>query len=283
MNKIAGLAIDVGDELIKCSTIYKNVNQDIIITTEDKMKLVLLNTREVLTVQREWWTPFGLLLTFIASLVTTDFKDALGLTKDTWMAIFIILTSFSIVWLIIALNKLYKNRGQDNLDIIIKKFKLEDPTVNERDKIVIHQKRFVLGIPISPAWNLNHWGNEYASINSGKMIFSSNGQHEKDDGSHIDIRGVLEIGKSYEVCCIARSLQENEGLFQLWLHDNTGTTEKGVDVKTDFINPKLEGEEIKLLFQPKYNKDIRIHLQYRPKKGQIEIEAVNIIELISHD
>jgi hypothetical protein len=283
MNKIAGLAIDVGDELTKCSTIYKNVNQDIIITTEDKIKLVLMNTREVLTAKREWWTPLGLLLTFIATLVTTEFKATMGLSKDTWLAIFIILTFLCVLWLIRALYKLYKNRKQDNLEAIIKKIKLEDASAPERERIVVHQKRFILGIPFSGSWNLNHWGNKFATLDNGKMVFSSDGKQEKEDGSHIDIKGILEIGKSYEVCCFAKSLPDNEGLLQIWLHDNAGSQHYGVDVKTDFIRPKTEGEEIKLLFQPKYNKDVRIHLQYTPRKGQLEIESVNIIELISHD
>ena len=158
MNKIAGLSIDVGDELTKCSTIHKNVNQDIIITTEDKIKLVLMSTREVLTAQREWWTPLGLLLSFIATLVTTDFKDSMGLTKDTWTAIFIILTSLSIIWLIRACIKLYKNRNQDNLEIIIKKIKLEDTSTNGSEKIVVDQRKYILGIPFTKTWTLNHWG-----------------------------------------------------------------------------------------------------------------------------
>lgn len=283
MSKIAGLSIDVGDELTKCSTIYKNVNQDIIITTEDKIKLVLMGTREVLTAQREWWTPLGLLLSFVATLVTTDFKDSMGFTKDTWAAIFIILTTLSIIWLIRAWIKLYKTRNQDNLDIIIKKIKLEETSANEREKIVVNQKRFVLGIPFTTTWKLNHWGSSYASIINGKMIFTSDGKQDKVDGSHIDIKGTLEIGKCYEVCCLARSLPESEGLFQLWLHDNAGSQSYGVDVKTDFIKPTQEGEEIKLLFEPRFNKDVRIHLQYTPGKGQVEIESVNIIELIPHD
>ena len=57
-----GLSVDFGDELSKNLTIHKNVNQEIIITTADKIKLVLINTKEIMTSQRDWWTPFGLLV-----------------------------------------------------------------------------------------------------------------------------------------------------------------------------------------------------------------------------
>jgi predicted acyltransferase len=119
-----GLSVDFGDELSKNLTIHKNVKQEIIITTADKIKLVLISTREILTAQRDWWTPFGLLISFITTLCTADFKDAFGLTKEFWHAIFVLLTLGSGIWLLKAFYKLYKNWGQDNLDNIIVKIKL---------------------------------------------------------------------------------------------------------------------------------------------------------------
>jgi hypothetical protein len=120
-----GLSVDFGDELSKNLTIHKNVKQEIIITTEDKIKLVLINTREILTSQRDWWTPAGLLLSFIATLSTADFKDALTLPKEFWHAIFVLLTIASAVWLLISLRKLYKSWGRDDLTKIIEQIKLK--------------------------------------------------------------------------------------------------------------------------------------------------------------
>lgn len=118
-NPEQGLSIDFGNELSKNLTIHKNVKQEIIITTADKIKLVLINTREILSSQRDWWTPAGLLISFIATLCTADFKNTFGLEKNVWHAIFIILTISTSIWLLISLRKLYKNWGQDDLDKII--------------------------------------------------------------------------------------------------------------------------------------------------------------------
>ncbi len=128
-----GLSVDFGDELSKNLTIHKNVKQEIIITTADKIKLVLINTREILTAQRDWWTPFGLLISFITTLCTAEFKDAFGLTKEFWHAIFVLLTLGSAIWLLKSFYKLYENRGKDNLDNIIENIKLRSENASENE------------------------------------------------------------------------------------------------------------------------------------------------------
>jgi hypothetical protein len=129
-----GLSVDFSDELSKNLTIHKNFKQEIIITTADKIKLVLINTREILTSQRDWWTPFGLLISCVTTLCTADFKDAFGGTKEYWQAMFVLLTIFSAVWLLITIFKLIKNRGQDDLNKIIEQIKLKSQT----EKNAIH-------------------------------------------------------------------------------------------------------------------------------------------------
>ncbi len=128
-----GLSVDFGDELSKNLTIHKNVKQEIIITTADKIKLVLINTREILTAQRDWWTPFGLLISFITTLCTAEFKDAFGLAKEFWHAIFVLLTLGSAIWLLKSFYKLYKNWGKDNLDNIIENIKLRSENAYENE------------------------------------------------------------------------------------------------------------------------------------------------------
>ena len=127
-------SVDIGSELAKNLTIHKNVNQEIIITTSDKIELVLIRTKEVLTSQRDWWTPFGLLISFIATLTTADFKQSMGLPKEFWHAIFVLLTVASAIWLLISFYKLYKNWGEDDMNKIINQIKVKN---NSTETIVI--------------------------------------------------------------------------------------------------------------------------------------------------
>jgi hypothetical protein len=283
-NKNHGLSIDFGDELSKNLTIHKNVKQEIIITTEDKLKLVLISTKEILTAQRDWWTPFGLLASFIATLCTANFKDTLGLTKEHWYAIFLILTIVSAGWLLKAFYKLYKNWGKDNLDNIIEKIKLKNTSTNIKETIIketiiIEPKKILTDVPINNLWELNHWHSICASIVGSKMVFTGKTAPKGTDGSHIDLNNHLEIGKTYEVTCFVKSDINTNGMFKLWCHDKTGTKPAIIDESTLYKTPSTNGEIIKLNFKADHNRNIRIHLQYKPGQGRIEISDVKIYEL----
>lgn len=118
--------IDLNNEFSKNMTVHKNVEQEIIITTSDKIELVLIKSKEILTSQRDWWTPFGMLLTFFTTFCTADFKEFVGITKDTWRAFFIFLTIGAFIWLMKSLIKLGKYWRKDDLRIIINQIKVKE-------------------------------------------------------------------------------------------------------------------------------------------------------------
>ena len=123
--KEQGLSMHFRDELSKNLTIHTRLNQEIIITTADKIMLVLKDTREVLISQRDWWTPFGLLVSLITTLCTAEFKTSFGMSKEFWHAIFILLALLSSFWLIKTFLKLVKNWGQDDLNKILERLKVQ--------------------------------------------------------------------------------------------------------------------------------------------------------------
>ena len=126
------VSIDINNELAKNISIHKNVRQEIVLTTADKIKLVLINVRDCISAQRDWWTPLGLLMSFVATLCTADFKQTFGLSQDFWQALFVFFTIFSFLWLLKDLRKLYLNWGKDDLDKIILQIKLDsESTTNE--------------------------------------------------------------------------------------------------------------------------------------------------------
>jgi hypothetical protein len=134
-------------------------------------------------------------------------------------------------------------------------------------------------IAINNLRRLNHWGSNCASIVGDKMIFTGISAPLETDGSHIDLNNIFEIGKSYEISCFAKSESNTKGMFMLWCHDKTGGIPEGANSSTVFKTPSPEGEKISLIFKADYNKNIRIHLQYTPGLGRIEISDVMISEL----
>lgn len=152
-------------------------------------------------------------------------------------------------------------------------------SINKISDEIVKIKEKSEKISINSLWELNHWGGKCSSIVGDKMIFTGTSAPQGTEGSHIDLNYILEIGQIYEISCFAKSDAQTDGMFQLWCHDETGVEPHGVAVWTAYKTPSTEGEKIKLIFKADYNKNIRIHLQYKPGQGRIEISDVRISEL----
>jgi hypothetical protein len=133
-------------------------------------------------------------------------------------------------------------------------------------------------VPINNLWILNHWGSDVASISDGKMIFRGKTTRLEFDGSHVNLANVLKLGKIYIVSCFTKSLHGTTGKFQLWCHDNIGIEPFGSENAIPYATPLVEGSRCNLRFEAKINTNLRIHLQYQPGEGLIEISDVRIKE-----
>jgi hypothetical protein len=153
--------------------------------------------------------------------------------------------------------------------------------VNQKfNQVKVFKNRSLLCmIPIDNRWTLNHWGSSCASIQSNKMIFTGTKAIIGNDGSHIDFKNLLEYGTTYLIKCTAKSLPNTTGHFQLWCHDNAGAVVHGVELATEFKTPSKKGEAFEIIFKPLFNNDLRIHLQYAPGDGTIEVNDVMIYKL----
>ncbi len=105
MNEEETLEEALHQKFRETNTIHWNLEQDTIITTEDKLSLCLYKNIDRLDVKRKWWTPSALLVTLILALTTTEFKDQFTIPAATWQAIFLILTGASLIWAVVAIWK----------------------------------------------------------------------------------------------------------------------------------------------------------------------------------
>jgi len=147
-----------------------------------------------------------------------------------------------------------------------------------RQNSIYKTKVLIKTIAINGSWVLNHWQSNCASISNSKMIFTGTTAPQGTDGSHIDLIDFLEIGSIYEIVCFAKSDQNTTAKFQLWCHDKTGQI-NGVSEATPYKTPSTKGEDFELNFKADFNQNIRIHLQYEPGQGRIEISDVRIYKL----
>ena len=82
------------------SRVYSNLGQEIIITTEDKIRLCLIEHLSRMEKRNAWITPLGILLTIVIVFPTTTFRDAFYLSAATWQAMFVIGGVICFGWLI---------------------------------------------------------------------------------------------------------------------------------------------------------------------------------------
>ena len=104
--------------------VHRNIEQEYIIITADKLELILRDAKDILISQRDWWTPLGFFSTLLITLLTTDLKNFI-FSAHGWNALFILAIVISLLWLVKCLLKLKKHWGKDDVKGIISKIKVE--------------------------------------------------------------------------------------------------------------------------------------------------------------
>jgi hypothetical protein len=82
-----------------------NLAQNTIIITEDKIRLCLNEHLKDSENKSGWLAPAGILITILATLATTTFKDFFYLEAAVWKALFIICGIADFIWLLLSCIK----------------------------------------------------------------------------------------------------------------------------------------------------------------------------------
>lgn len=101
------------------TSLIANLDNDVIATTEDKLRLNLIKYQDKLGKKKDWLTPFGILVTIILKFASSEFKDFI-LAKNTWEALFIMIGIASFIWLLKTLPKAF---GDTSLEKLIQEIK----------------------------------------------------------------------------------------------------------------------------------------------------------------
>ena len=95
-----------------------NLSQTPIAITEDKLRLILLESADSLRSRRNWIAPFSIIISCIVVLTTTEkFKNYFGIDMKT---VFMLELILSISWLLYELYHLYINWSKGSIDCIVK-------------------------------------------------------------------------------------------------------------------------------------------------------------------
>jgi hypothetical protein len=115
------ISIGSTKDLETISELYlTNLPQDVITTTEDKVRLVLSDYLKKMEKKKGFLTPMSLLISFTLTLMMSGFKNW-GLSADTWRAIFIIGDIIFFIWLVYAVVQSFQSVKMDELITELKK------------------------------------------------------------------------------------------------------------------------------------------------------------------
>jgi Na+/pantothenate symporter len=117
----ARISVGSTKDLETISELYlTNLPQDVIATTEDKVRLTLSDYLKKTEKKRGWLTPMSLLISFTLTLMMSGFKDW-GLSADTWKAIFIIGDIIFFGWLVYSVVGAFRSVKLDDVIAELKK------------------------------------------------------------------------------------------------------------------------------------------------------------------
>lgn len=77
---------------------YINISTDVYEITHDKLLNILNSHNSRVGSRVGWQPPLLFLASLVLTLVTSEFKAKASLSKDTWEAIYIIITAMSVLW-----------------------------------------------------------------------------------------------------------------------------------------------------------------------------------------
>lgn len=80
-----------GAGLINFDGISINTSTHIIAVSQDKLLRILDKYTDKVKKQKQWITPLSIAFTLLISLLTSDFKDFIGITAAVWKTTFIII------------------------------------------------------------------------------------------------------------------------------------------------------------------------------------------------
>ncbi|MFI5142368.1 MAG: hypothetical protein ACHQII_08435, partial [Bacteroidia bacterium] len=83
-------------------------DQEIIVTTCDKMELILIESNKFKSSKEGWIAPLSIFLSIVAVLITADFKDLWGMPKDSIRAFFFMVALASLFWLLFSIYNLVR-------------------------------------------------------------------------------------------------------------------------------------------------------------------------------
>jgi hypothetical protein len=95
---------DLVTKKVQVAGVHPNVQQEVILITEDKVRLCLNANFQRAARSRQWVTVGGMILTFLLTLTTAEFRDFAGLRSQEWRGVMIAALALACCWFLVSLR-----------------------------------------------------------------------------------------------------------------------------------------------------------------------------------
>jgi hypothetical protein len=104
------------------SIVYRNVGQEVIETTADKVRLCLRDYQDSLRSQRDWVAPLALIITLVTTLATSTFKNLI-VSASLWQGTYLVAAIGTSMWLIYSVARAITLRKATSVETVVQKLK----------------------------------------------------------------------------------------------------------------------------------------------------------------
>jgi hypothetical protein len=116
--------IDLLHAGLRQSAVHVNLGQNMIVLTEDRLRLDLSELSASTKHRQEWQAPAGMLTSEVAAFITSRFHETIGISGQQWESLFLALIVLTFFWLLAAL---IRGRRATSADALIEKLKSGQP------------------------------------------------------------------------------------------------------------------------------------------------------------
>jgi hypothetical protein len=113
----------IKQELLQVTAVHFNVAQEFIMITEDKTYRCLREWKDKIETRKAWIAPVSLLAPLALTFATATFRDAFGISKDTWQALFVLGIIVASLWTVRELVDLAFRKGGRTVEELIQDLK----------------------------------------------------------------------------------------------------------------------------------------------------------------
>lgn len=117
----------ISNIVTKRTQLRLNIDVDIIVIEENKVRLILMGHLRRVETKRQWIAPLGILLSIAITLYSANFHDAF-LEAAVWKALFIVVGIIDAIWLI---KSLYDARNASGVEDVVDEMKRARITTTE--------------------------------------------------------------------------------------------------------------------------------------------------------